>query len=62
MKLKKAIIFVCAGIIYTIILNISRFLLPDLFTLINMIKTTHVLSFLTGLSILVFGWYFIHEL
>jgi hypothetical protein len=61
MNLKKAIIFVCAGIIYTIILKICLFLLPDFFTSDNMIKTTHVLSFLTGLSALVFGWYFIKE-
>jgi hypothetical protein len=62
MNLKNAINFVCAGIIYTIVLKISLFLIPDLFTSINMIKAIHILSFLTSLTVLLFGWYFIKEI
>ena len=62
MNLKKVIIFIQAGIIYTIILKISRFVMPDHFSSVSMLQVIHVLSFLTGLSALIFGWYFIKEI
>ncbi len=61
MNLRKAIIFVLASIIYTIILKISGILLPDIFSSIYITQTAYVLSFLVGLFSIIFGLCFIKE-
>jgi hypothetical protein len=61
MDLKKAIIFVLAGVLYTIILKISHFIIPDIFRAIYVTQTVYVISLLVGLSAILFGLYFIKE-
>jgi len=61
MNLRKAIIFILASIIYTIILKISKFLIPDIFSSIYITQTAYVLSLLVGLFSIIFGLCFIKE-
>ena len=62
MDLKKSIMLIVAGIIYTIILKFSNFLFPDVFNSILIIKIVSLLSFLSGITVLIFGVYFIKDL
>jgi hypothetical protein len=61
MDLRRAIIFILASIIYTIILKIGKILTPGIFSSIYITQTAHILSFLVGLFSIIFGLYFIKE-
>ena len=61
MNLKKTIVIVFTGIIYMVILKLSKFLFPGAFNSILVIKTVHILSFLSGISVILFGMYFMKE-
>jgi hypothetical protein len=59
--MKKSIVFLLAGICYTIILKICIIIFPDIFTSIYISQTGNIFSVLVGLSFILFGLYFIKE-
>jgi hypothetical protein len=62
MDLKKSIMLIVAGIIFTVILKFSNFFFPDVFNSILITKIVSLLSFLSGITVLIFGVYFIKDL
>ncbi len=61
MNFRKSVILIMAAIIYTIVLKIGIFLLPELFTFRSIIKIVDILSLFPGVSAILFGLYFIKE-
>ena len=61
MNLNKSIVFICVSIFYSIILKFGWALFPHIFSSMLVIKTVSVLSFLSGLAVIVFAIYFIKE-
>ena len=61
MNLKNASILVIIGIIYTIVIKISQYLFPDIFSYVFITNITHIFSILTSLFLILFGLYFIKE-
>ena len=61
MNIKKAIIFLLAAISYTILLKIGVLIFPNIFNSIYLIQIDLVFLVFAGLSLIVFGLYFIKE-
>ena len=61
MDIKKAIVFLLAGISYTIFFKICGFIIPDISTSIYIGQTNYIFLLFVGLSFILFGLYFIKE-